>query len=262
MCERRILTPPATHSNSLHVWPWYWISEANGRMLKTKSSHITSMYDNLYHKFFLFRRNSKIRGFFVTSDQRRISQLPISALSFGKKPIISKLFARFLITGLLETVVIQGNYLSPSCDTFRSYIHSVILGIDGKKTKFLGQAELGKVGLYKKKKKHLETNFANFFILQLRWRCSLVGPWKVCGVSVLCLRCSPPRATNSHTSRKASPLHAGICDITKTTGSTQGCYRVRRMHRGKGMSFDPNQWQKSRPGKRVCNERIISMLMV
>jgi len=31
------------------------------------------------------------------------------------------------------------------------------------------------------------------------------------------------------------------------------------MHRGKGMSFDPNEWQISRPGKRVCNERIISM---
>lgn len=111
----------------------------------------------------------------------------------------------------------------------------------------------------RRKKKHMDTNFANFFILQLRWCCSLVGPWKVCGVSMLCLRCSPPRAPNSHTSRKASPLHAGICDITKTTESTQGCYRVRRMHRGKGMSFDPNQWQKSRPGKRVCNERIISM---
>ena len=27
----------------------------------------------------------------------------------------------------------QGNYLSPSCDTSRSYILSVILGIDGKK---------------------------------------------------------------------------------------------------------------------------------
>lgn len=49
------------------------------------------------------------------------------------------------------------NYLSPYCDTSRSYIHSVILSIDEKKnetkqkTKLLGQAELGKVCLYKKK---------------------------------------------------------------------------------------------------------------
>lgn len=64
----------------------------------------------------------------------------------------------------------QGNYLSPSCDTSMSYIHSVTLGIDGKKKELLRQAELGKVSLVltKKKKKHLETNFANFFILQLR----------------------------------------------------------------------------------------------
>ena len=128
--------------------------------------------------------------------------------------------------------------------------------------RLLGQAELGQVSLVfttTKKRNTWKLTLQIFFILQLRWRCSLVGPWKVCGVSMLCLRCSPPRAPNSHTSRKASPLHAGICDITKTTESTQGCYRVRRMHRGKGMSFDPNQWQKSRPGKRVCNERIISM---
>lgn len=63
----------------------------------------------------------------------------------------------------------QGNYLSPSCDTSMSYIHSVTLGIDGKKKELLRQAELGKVSLVlTKKKKHLETNFANLFILQLR----------------------------------------------------------------------------------------------
>ena len=108
------------------------------------------------------------------------------------------------------------------------------------------------------KKNAWQTNFANFFILQLRRRCSLVGPWKVSGVSMLCLRCGPPRATNTHTSRKASPLHAGICDITKTAETRKGCYGVRRMRGGKGMSFESNQRQKSRPGKRVCNERIIS----
>ena len=88
MCKWSIFTPPATDSNSFHVWPWYWISEANPRMLKTKSSHIASMYDDLYQNvFFIFRWNSKIRGFFVTSDQRKISQLPISVLSLEKKTL-------------------------------------------------------------------------------------------------------------------------------------------------------------------------------
>ena len=97
-------------------------------------------------RFFLFRWNSKIRGSFVTSDQRKISQLPISVLSLEKNHYLLGICQVFLITGLLETVVMQGNYLSPSCDTSMSYIHSVLLGVDGKK-KWLRQAELGKVSL-------------------------------------------------------------------------------------------------------------------
>ena len=30
------------------------LSEANPTMVKTKSSHIASMYDDLYHKFFFY----------------------------------------------------------------------------------------------------------------------------------------------------------------------------------------------------------------
>ena len=260
MCKWRIFTPTATDSNSFHVWPWYWISEANPRMLKTKSSHIASMYDDLYQNvFFLFRWNSKIRGSFVTSDQRKISQLPISVLSLEKKTLSLRYLPGFFnnwpagdrcyARKLSESILWHLYVVYTLSNTRYRWKKRVIKASRVRKS----------VTCFNKKKKHLETNFANFFILQLRWRCSLVGPWKVCGVSMLCLWCGPPRATNSHTSRKASPLHAGICDITKTTESTQGCYRVRTMHRRKGMSFDPNQWQKSRPGKRVCNKRIISM---
>ena len=81
-----------------------------------------------------YTETSKIRGSFVTSDQRKISQLPISVLSLEKKHYLLSICQVFLITGLLETVVVQGNYLSPSCDTSMSYIHSVILGIYGKKS--------------------------------------------------------------------------------------------------------------------------------
>ena len=133
MCKWRIFTQPATDSNSLHVWPWYWISEANPRMLKTKSVTLPRCTTTYTTRFFLFRWNSKIRGSFVTSDQRKISQLPISVLSLEKNHYLLGICQVFLITGLLETVVMQGNYLSPSCDTSMSYIHSVILGVDGKK---------------------------------------------------------------------------------------------------------------------------------
>ena len=45
-----------------------------------------------------------------------------------------------------------------------SYIHSVILGIDGKKVIRASRVRTSVTCLYNnKKKKHLETNFANFF---------------------------------------------------------------------------------------------------
>lgn len=136
------------------------------------------------------------------------------------------------------------NYLSPSCDTSRSYIHSVILDIDEKKKKLSGQAELGKVGLYKKKK-HLETN------LQISSFCSygdvvpssVLGKFvgSVCCVSGVVLLALPipilqekqvPCTLESVTSRKRRSPHKAVtecaecigekeCLLTQTSGKNQ-----------------------------------------
>ena len=246
MCKWRIFTPTATDSNSFHVWPWYWISEANPRMLKTKSSHIASMYDDLYQNvFFLFRWNSKIRGSFVTSDQRKISQLPISVLSLEKKHYLLGICQVFLITGLLETVVMQGNYLSPSCDTSMSYIHSVTLGIHGKK-ELLRQAELGKVSLVLTKKRNtwrLTLQISSFCSYGDVVPSSVLGKFvgSVCCVSGVVLLALPipilqekqvPCTLESVTSRKRRSPHKAVtecaqcigekeCLLTQTNGKNQ-----------------------------------------
>lgn len=222
------------------------ISEANPRMLKTKSSHIASMYDDLYQNvFFLFRWNSKIRGSFVTSDQRKISQLPISVLSLEKKHYLLGICQVFLITGLLETVVVQGNYLSPSCDTSMSYIHSATLGIDGKK-ELLRQAELGKVSLVFTKKRNtwrLTLQISSFCSYGDVVPSSVLGKFvgSVCCVSGVVLLALPipilqekqvPCTLESVTSRKRRSPHKAVtecaecigekeCLLTQTNGKNQ-----------------------------------------
>ena len=61
------------------------LSEANPTMVKTKSSHIASMYDDLYHKFFFTSLKFVNPWLFRHLLQGKISQLPISVLTLGKK---------------------------------------------------------------------------------------------------------------------------------------------------------------------------------
>ena len=197
-------------------------------------------------RFFLFRWNSKIRGSFVTSDQRKISQLPISVLSLEKKHYLLGICQVFLITGLLETVVMQGNYLSPSCDTSMSYIHSVTLGIDGKK-ELLRQAELGKVSLVLTKKKRntwrLTLQISSFCSYGDVVPSSVLGKFvgSVCCVSGVVLLALPipilqekqvPCTLESVTSRKRRSPHKAVtecaecigekeCLLTQTNGKNQ-----------------------------------------
>ena len=248
MCKWRIFTPTATDSNSFHVWPWYWISEANPRMLKTKSSHIASMYDDLYQNvFFLFRWNSKIRGSFVTSDQRKISQLPISVLSLEKKtlslrylpgffnnwPAGDRCYARKLSESILWHLYVVYT------------LSSVTLGIDGKK-ELLRQAELGKVSLVLTKKRNtwrLTLQISSFCSYGDVVPSSVLGKFvgSVCCVSGVVLLALPipilqekqvPCTLESVTSRKRRSPHKAVtecaecigekeCLLTQTNGKNQ-----------------------------------------
>lgn len=139
----------------------------------------------------------------------------------------------------------QGNYLSPSCDTSMSYIHSVIFGIDGKKA-LLRQAELGKVSLVLTKKRNtwrLTLQISSFCSYGDVVPSSVLGKFvgSVCCVSGVVLLALPipilqekqvPCTLESVTSRKRRSPHKAVtecaecigekeCLLTQTNGKNQ-----------------------------------------
>jgi len=77
-------------------------------MLRTKSSHITSMYDDLYHKFFFYFAEIRKSVALLSPRPKEDKSTSYLCTELGKKPLSPRYSPGFLITGLQETGVMQG----------------------------------------------------------------------------------------------------------------------------------------------------------
>ena len=245
MCKWRIFTPPATDSNSFHVWPWYWISEANPRMRKTKSSHIASMYDDLYQNvFFYFAEIRKSVALLSPPTKGRYVNFLLVYWAW-KKTLSLKYLPGFF-----------NNWPARDCCCARKLSESILWHLYVVytlsntryiwKKELLRQAELGKVSLVLTKKRNtwrLTLQISSFCSYGDVVPSSVLGKFvgSVCCVSGVVLLALPipilqekqvPCTLESVTSRKRRSPHKAVtecaecigekeCLLTQTNGKNQ-----------------------------------------